>query len=118
MTELPLSLPNPLDLFPSKWNDPDVVHEKLVKAGYAEIQAVEYSFQPRVEIERFAKAATVLINTVAKRVWCEEDFARYSPVIESIILKKWRDMYGEIWNGKMTALITIGRKPNSKMIER
>ena len=67
VTELPLPLPGPLDIFPSKWNDPDVVRGKLLQAGFATVQVTEYSFQPKVEIESFAKAVMVLINTVAKR---------------------------------------------------
>ena len=107
---MPLPLPSPESLFPAKWNDADVVREKMVRAGFSDVEVTEYVFRPEVSVEEFAEATAVLVKTIARRVWPEEDFVRYGPGIEGRIVDCIKDKYEKTWNGVMTALITIGRK--------
>ncbi|CAF9920627.1 MAG: hypothetical protein GOMPHAMPRED_002094 [Gomphillus americanus] len=108
---MPLPLPShPESLFPAKWNEADVIREKMTRAGFGGVDVTEYSFRPQVLVKEFAEATAVLVKTIARRVWSEEDFARYGPGIEGRIVDCIKDRYENTWDGVMTALITVGRK--------
>lgn len=72
----------------------------------------EYSFTPNVEAEEFAEATGVLVKVVTKRIWDEEQNARFAAQIEPAMLRYLQENFtGGKWGGKMTAIITLGKKP-------
>lgn len=105
-------LPSPIGIFPSpSWNELGAIPPKLQEAGFENIRVSEYSFAPRVKPEEFAEAIAVLIKVVAKRVWPDEIFAKYAGGIEEALLKYLSENYDDgIWDGKMTAIISLARK--------
>lgn len=106
------ALPPPGGLFPGAvWTDPSAIPTKLMKAGFEDVKISEYKFQPLVGAEEFAEATGVLVKIVAKRLWSEEAFAKYAGGIESAILSYLRENYKDgVWDGYMTAIITLGKK--------
>lgn len=105
-------LPHPATIFPSKgWNDPDQVHRKMEAAGLKYVQIEELSFTPEAEAAGFAAACAFLVKGMAAKLWPEEVFRRYGedvlPALERYIRGKCKD--GR-WDGKMIALIAVGRK--------
>ena len=105
-------LPSPAGIFPSPgWNELGAIPPKLREVGFENIRVSEYSFAPRVKADEFAEAIAVLIKVVAKRVWPDEIFVKYAGKIEEALLRYLHDNYeGGIWDGKMTAIISLGRK--------
>lgn len=105
-------LPAPGGLFPTKgWNDPSAIPAKLENAGFRDVQVSEYKFKPRVEAEPFAEATGFLVQSIAKRVWSEEVYAKYGGEIEGAMVRYLKEMFeGGVWDGDMTAIITLGRK--------
>lgn len=106
------ALPPPGALFPpSGWTDPSAIPSKLEKAGFEDVRVSEYKFQPLVVAEEFAEATGVLVKIVAKRIWSEEALLKYAGEIETSLLRYLKENYKEgVWDGYMTALITLGRK--------
>jgi len=107
------SLPPPGGLFPTTgWTDPSAIPSKLEKAGFEDVKVSEYNFQPLVGAEEFAEATAVLVKIVAKRLWPEEAFTKYAGEIEASLLRYLKENYNDgVWDGQMTALITLGKKP-------
>ena len=105
-------LPAPGGMFPtSGWNNPEEVPTKLEQAGYRDVKVLEYKFKPRVEAEPFAQATGFLVQSIAKRVWSKDDFGEYGSQVEAALVQYLRANYdGGIWDGDMTAIITLGTK--------
>jgi ubiquinone/menaquinone biosynthesis C-methylase UbiE len=105
-------LPAPGGLFPtSGWNDTEAIPSKLEKAGFRDVKVSEYKFKPRVEAEPFAQATGFLVQSIAKRVWSEEDFGKFGGQVEAALVQYLKANYdGGIWDGDMTAIITLGTK--------
>lgn len=105
-------LPAPGGLFPTKgWNDPSAIPAKLEKAGFRDVKVSEYKFKPRVEAEPFAEATGFLVQSIAKRVWSEDVYARYGGQIELAMVRYLKETYSDgVWDGDMTAIITLGNK--------
>ena len=106
-------LPSPNGLFPSTgWTDPDAIPGKLQKAGFEDVEVTDYRFTPDVSPEAFAEATGVLIKVVAQRLWPSDLTAKYADRIQPAILHYLRENYKEgRWDGQMTAIITVGKKP-------
>ena len=106
------ALPSPGQLFPSRgWSDPAAIPAKLGKAGFSNVQVSEYSFTPDVEAVEFAEATGVLVKIVTKRLWSEEENAKYADQVEPALLKYLNERYeAGRWTGKMTAIISVGKK--------
>lgn len=105
-------LPAPGGLFPtSGWNDPKAIPAKLEKASFREVKVSEYKFKPKVEAEPFAQATGFLVQSIARRVWSEDDFARHGGQVEAALVQYLKANFeGGIWDGDMTAIITLGTK--------
>ena len=105
-------LPAPGGLFPTKgWNDPEAIPVKLEQAGFRDVKVSEYKFKPKVEAEPFAQATAFLVQSIAKRVWSEEVYGKYGGQIETALVQYLKANYeGGIWDGDMTAIITLGSK--------
>lgn len=105
-------LPHPGAVFPGRgWSDASAIPEKLTKAGFKEIDVSEYSFTPDVEAAEFAEAMAVLVKVITGRLWSEEDNEKFGPQIEPALLKYLETNFeGGKWDGKMLALISIGKK--------
>ncbi|KAM0706945.1 hypothetical protein Q7P35_006276 [Cladosporium inversicolor] len=105
-------LPAPGGLFPTKgWNDPAAIPAKLEQAGFRNVKVSEYEFKPGVEAEPFAQATGFLVQNIAKRVWSEDVYGKFGGQIEEALVKYLKANYeGGIWDGDMTAIITLGSK--------
>jgi ubiquinone/menaquinone biosynthesis C-methylase UbiE len=105
-------LPAPGGLFPTKgWNDPEAIPAKLEQAGFRDVKVSEYKFKPRVEAEPFAQATGFLVQSIAKRVWSEDVYGKFGGQIEAALVQYLKASYeGGIWDGDMTAIITLGSK--------
>jgi ubiquinone/menaquinone biosynthesis C-methylase UbiE len=105
-------LPAPGGLFPTKgWNDPDAIPAKLKQAGFRDVRVSEYKFKPKVEAEPFAQATSFLVQSIAKRVWPEDVYGKFGGQIEAALVHYLKASYeGGIWDGDMTAIITLGSK--------
>ena len=106
-------LPEPGDVFPVQgWTDPTAIPVKLEKAGFKDVKVSEYTFTPDVEAEEFAEACAVLVKVITKRLWSEEDNAKYGEQIEPALLKYLQQNFPNgKWNGKMVSIISIAEKP-------
>ncbi|KAL8375625.1 hypothetical protein RB595_006954 [Gaeumannomyces hyphopodioides] len=104
--------PDPTAVFPSKgWTDVASVRQKLEGAGFVGVEVVEYAFPVDVTPKEFAEACAVLMQTVATRVWSAEDNAKFAGLIEGALLSYMTDKFGGgMWDGKMTAIISLGQK--------
>ena len=109
------ALPPPRSVFPPQnWHDSTAIQEKLRTAGFDDIEVEDYSFAPDVEAEEFAEACAVLVKIITKRTWSAEDHSKYEHQIEPALLRYLREQFpGGKWNGTMTAIISIGRKPGT-----
>ena len=107
------ALPAPGSLFPpSGWSDPSAIPGKTEAVGFTDAQVSEFSFTPDIEPEAFAEAAGALVKVVANRVWSPEDSARFAGQIEPSMLKYAMENFPNgRWDGKMTAIITLVKKP-------
>jgi len=105
-------LPAPGGLFPTKgWNDPEAIPAKLEQAGFGDVKVSEYKFKPKVEAEPFAQATGFLVQSIAKRVWPEDVYGKFGGEIEAALEQYLKANYeGGIWDGDMTAIITLGSK--------
>ena len=105
-------LPAPGGLFPTKgWNDPEAIPSKLEQAGFRDVKVSEYKFKPKVEAEPFAQAMGFLVQSIAKRVWSEDIYGRFGGEIEAALVQYLKANYeGGVWDGDMTAIITLGSK--------
>ncbi|GAB7330001.1 hypothetical protein MBLNU13_g01695t1 [Cladosporium sp. NU13] len=105
-------LPAPGGLFPTKgWNDPEAIPAKLEQAGFRDVKVSEYKFKPRVEAEPFAQATGFLVQSIAKRVWSEDVYGKFGGEIEGALVQYLKANYeGGVWDGDMTAIITLGSK--------
>jgi ubiquinone/menaquinone biosynthesis C-methylase UbiE len=105
-------LPAPGGLFPTKgWNDPEAIPAKLEQAGFRDVKVSEYKFKPRVEAEPFAQATGFLVQSIAKRVWSEDVYGKFGGQIEAALVQYSKANYeGGIWDGDMTAIVTLGSK--------
>jgi ubiquinone/menaquinone biosynthesis C-methylase UbiE len=105
-------LPAPGGLFPtSGWNDPRAIPAKLEQADFRDVKVSEFKFKPRVEAEPFAQATGFLVRSIARRVWSEDDFAKYGGQVEGALVQYLQANYeGGVWDGEMTAIITLGTK--------
>jgi len=84
---------------------------KLEQAGFRDVKVSEYKFKPKVEAEPFAQATAFLVQSIAKRVWSEEVYGKYGGQIETALVQYLKANYeGGIWDGDMTAIITLGSK--------
>lgn len=107
------ALPPPAGLFPrAGWTDPTAIPSKLEKAGFEDVRVSAYRFQPLVGPEEFAEATGALVKKVAERLWPEGAFAEHAGGIEASLLRYLKENYADgIWDGYMTAIITLGKKP-------
>lgn len=105
-------LPAPGGLFPTKgWNDPEAIPAKLEQAGFRDVKVSEYKFKPKVEAEPFAQATGFLVQSIAKRVWSEDIYGKFGGEIEAALVQYLKANYeGGVWDGDMTAIITLGSK--------
>lgn len=105
-------LPAPGGLFPTKgWNDPEAIPAKLEQAGFRDVKVSEYKFKPKVEAKPFAQATGFLVRSIAKRVWSEDVYGKFGADIEAALVQYLKANYeGGIWDGDMTAIITLGSK--------
>lgn len=105
-------LPAPGGLFPTKgWNDPEAIPAKLEQAGFRDVKVSEYKFKPQVEAEPFAQATGFLVQSIAKRVWSEDIYGKFGGEIEAALVQYLKANYeGGVWDGDMTAIITLGSK--------
>jgi ubiquinone/menaquinone biosynthesis C-methylase UbiE len=105
-------LPAPGGLFPTKgWNDPEAIPSKLEQAGFRDVKVSEYKFKPKVEAEPFAQATGFLVQSIAKRVWSEDIYGKFGGQIEGALVQYLKAKYeGGVWDGDMTAIITLGSK--------
>jgi ubiquinone/menaquinone biosynthesis C-methylase UbiE len=105
-------LPAPGGLFPTKgWNNPEAIPAKLEQAGFRDVKVSEYKFKPQVEAEPFAQATGFLVQSIAKRVWSEDIYGKFGGEIEAALVQYLKANYeGGVWDGDMTAIITLGSK--------
>lgn len=105
-------LPHPATIFPSKgWNGPDQVRRKMEAAGLKDVRIDELSFTPETEAAGFAAACAFLVKGMASRLWPKEVFRRYGEEIQPSFERFLRAKYKKgRWNGKMIALVAVGRK--------
>jgi ubiquinone/menaquinone biosynthesis C-methylase UbiE len=105
-------LPSQGGMFPSPgWSDMEQILTKLHDARFTDARVTEFSFAPRVPAEEFAEALAVLVKVVAKRAWSGETFIKHADQIEGVLLQYLKTNYAEgVWDGEMTAIITLGCK--------
>jgi len=105
-------LPSLDNLFPQRgWSDPEAIPAKLEAAGFKGVEVKEYAFTPEVEAEEFAEATGVLVKIAIKRLWPESESGKFAEQIEPALLRYLKEKYdGGRWSGKMTALISLGKK--------
>lgn len=105
-------LPSPEGLFPAKgWHDVTAIPPKLEKAGFREVEVSEFKFALDIEVAPFAEAITLLVQSIARRVWSGEEFERFSKWVSWALLKYINEHYVEgIVDVTMTAIITLGVK--------
>ena len=106
------ALPPTVAIFPAKgWTETSSIPPKLEQAGFRDVQVSDYAFTPEVEAEEFAEATAVLVKVVMKRLWNEEDSAKFEARIEEVVLKYLKDNFKDgKWDGQMVAIVTTGRK--------
>lgn len=111
LSEAP-KLPNPSGMFgASGWGNEDAIRAKLEKAEFRDVRVSEFKFAPMVEAVSFAKATAFLVKGVARRVWSEEYLGKFGGRIEEAILKYLRENFTDgVWDGEMTAIISLGTK--------
>lgn len=111
LSEAP-KLPSPDGLFPAKgWNDLTAIPSKLEKAGFQDVRVSEFTFALNIEAEPFTEAIALLVQSIAKRVWSDDDFAEFGGKIEAALLRYINEHYQSgIVDGNMTAIITLGTK--------
>lgn len=107
------ALPIPDSIFPAKgWEDPAAIWRKLADAGFQDIDVNQYSFTPHVRPVAFAEACAALTKGLAKRFWSDDENSRYAEAIEPAYLTYLYDNFPDgKWDGKMTANISIARRP-------
>jgi hypothetical protein len=72
---------------------------------------VKFKFKPNVQAEPFGKATGFLVQGIAKRVWSEGNFEKYGGQIEEALVRYLKENFQDgIWDGEMTAIITLGTK--------
>ncbi|KAM0720658.1 hypothetical protein Q7P37_004795 [Cladosporium fusiforme] len=105
-------LPSPDGFFSATgWNDVNAIPAKLEKAGFQDVQVSEFKFRLEIEAEPFANATALLVQSIAKRVWSEEEFGKFGGRVEGALLKFINEHYESgIVDGSMTAIITLGTK--------
>lgn len=95
----------------SGWSDLNGTPAKLEKAGFRDAKATEFTFTPGVEAEPFADATAFLVQSIARRMWSEEDYGKFQGGIEPALLRYLEEHYKDgVWDGKMTAIMTLGAK--------
>lgn len=106
------ALPEATALFSKGYNSPATFREKLVNAGYKDLQISTYSFKPMVEAERFAEATAALVQIALGRLWTEEQrLALKEKKLQDVILNYLSANYDNgIWDGEMEGIIASGRK--------
>ncbi|KIV87566.1 hypothetical protein PV11_03103 [Exophiala sideris] len=106
------ALPDPTKLFPATgWMDPQTARAKLQDAGFVEVHSEIWSFTPEVSAEDLALACTHLVKAVSARAWDESARLRFEPLIEDAFRRYLYDSFeGGRWTGKMSAVLTWGRK--------
>ena len=110
------ALPDPITVLPAQgWTDSKFISMKLEKTGFQDIQVLEYAFSPNVEAGEFAEACASLVEVVRKKMWSEEENQRLGDRIKPAILSYLREHYADgNWNGKMTAMVSIAKKPSKE----
>ena len=105
-------LPNPSNLFgTSGWSDVDAIRAKLEKSDFHDVKVSEYEFAPMIEAAPFAQATALLVRSIARRVWSENDFGQFEDRIEDAMLSYMtKDFENGVWDGKMTAIVALGSK--------
>ncbi|KAK4546078.1 hypothetical protein LTR36_002215 [Oleoguttula mirabilis] len=106
------TLPPPDQMFPQRgWSDLEAITAKLEKAGFEEIKVSEFSFTPDVDADEFAEGTAILTKVVAKKGWSGEQNIAFADQIEPALLRYLKENFKDgKWNGKMTAIITLGKK--------
>jgi len=107
------ALPAPGGLFPAHgWSDPTAIPGKTQAIGFRDAQVSEFSFTPDIEPDELAEAAGALVKVVAKRVWSQEDNEKFADRIEPSMLNYAMENFpAGRWDGHMTAIITLVKKP-------
>jgi ubiquinone/menaquinone biosynthesis C-methylase UbiE len=105
-------LPNPSAMFgTSGWSDEVAIQGKLEKAGFWDVKVSEFKFAPMIEAVPFARATALLVQSIAKRIWSEEDFGKFGGKIEDALLGYLKENFKDgVWDGEMTAIIALGTK--------
>lgn len=105
-------LPSPEGLFPAKnWHDVTAIPPKLEKAGFRDVEVSEFKFALDIGVAPFAEAITLLVQSIARRVWSGEEFERFDKWVNWVLLKYINEHYVEgIVDVTMTAIITLGVK--------
>lgn len=110
-----LSLPsNPMSTFPDPlWNDDAHITSLLTAAGFKDLKIERYTQKLDVEKENFVEASAFLVGLVAARFWSQEKMAKYGgPKIKENMLKYLEEvMPGEMYDGEMTSISILGKKP-------
>ena len=107
------SLPDPITIFPAPdWNNPAAICAKMEAAGFEDIGVSVYEFAPEVPAKEFAEACAALTKGVlARRFWSEEDYEKFADAVQPAYLKYLLETFPNgVWDGKMPAIISIGKK--------
>lgn len=104
-------LPKIEQLFPSGYDQPSVIKDKLTRAGFTDVSVHEHAFAPLIEPEPFAEATGQLCEIAMKRFWSKEDQDQYAGQAEKAILQYLNKQYKDgVWDGKMKALVSFASK--------
>lgn len=104
-------LPGAASLFVNGWNDAAQARSKMEQAEFRDVTVEEFSFQPQVGAEEFGEATAELVKIITLRAWDADAREKFAAGIKEAITSHLKETYKDgIWDGYMTALITLGRK--------
>lgn len=98
-------------MFNPNWNYAESARKRLEDAGFEGVQVEEFKFAPSVGPDEFGEATGELVKLASTKIWDEEARSKYGHAVIGAITKYLKDTYKDgVWDGEMTALISMGKK--------